>query len=90
MSAFESESARSVGRWNSRRIGLGKPLHYIPGVDAVMSIVEDVKDGAMTVGNWTSRYNDWHLIGVKMQTVSTENYFQRIGNRFPKVNEYRK
>jgi hypothetical protein len=67
---------------------LAKPLHYVPGVDAVISIAEDLKDGALKATGLKNRYQDWHMIGVKMQTVSIEDYFNRIGNRFPKINDH--
>lgn len=62
---------------------VAKPVHYIPGLDALMTVAEDVKDGLNQAAKWKMRYSDWHLIGVKMQTISTEDFFRRLSNRYP-------
>ena len=62
---------------------VAKPLHYVPGVDAVMTAAEDAKDAIVQAARWKTRYSDWHLIGVKMQTISTEDFFNRLSNRYP-------
>ena len=62
---------------------VAKPLHYIPGLDAAMTVAEDVKDAVNQAARWKKRYSDWHLIGVKMQTISTEDFFQKLSNRYP-------
>jgi hypothetical protein len=62
---------------------VAKPLHYIPGLDAVMTVAEDLKDAANQAAKWKMRYSDWHLIGIKMQTIAVEDFLQRLSNRYP-------
>jgi hypothetical protein len=62
-----------------------KPLHYIPGIDAALTIGEDVKDLALKAIRWKEKCEDWHIIGVKMQQIANDDFIRRVGNRFPKI-----
>lgn len=59
---------------------IAKPLHYIPGVDAMMSVGED----ALEIGKkWIDRKKgaeDWFLLGPKMADISLRDYLNRTGN----------
>lgn len=78
-----TEAGKSVDRIFEILSWVVKPLHYIPAVGQIMTVVEDVKDAGNEVTKWKTRYSDWHMIGVRMQTISAEEYFKRQSNRFP-------
>jgi hypothetical protein len=78
-----TEAGKRTDRVFEALTWVAKPIHYIPGLDAVMTVAEDAKDLAIQAARWRMRYSDWHLIGVKMQTISTEDFFKRLSNRYP-------
>jgi hypothetical protein len=57
-----------------------KPLHYIPGVDAALSVAEDIKDVAAKVLERGIVLKDWHLVAVKMADIAWRDYLNRKSN----------
>lgn len=82
---LETSAGRKVGDVFEIASWVVKPLHYVPGVDAMLTMAEDAKDAVGAAIKWNRRYKDWHIIGVKMQTVATEDFFKRLSNRYPQV-----
>jgi hypothetical protein len=62
---------------------LAKPLHYIPGVDAALSVAEDIKDVGTKLLEHEVSKKRWQLIGVKMADIAIRDYLARKGNMRP-------
>jgi hypothetical protein len=57
-----------------------KPLHYVPGVDAVLSVAEDLKDLGT---KWLERdisQQEWYLMAPKMNDIAIRDFLNRKGN----------
>lgn len=57
-----------------------KPLHYVPGVDAVLSVAEDLKDLGT---KWLERdvsQQEWYLMAPKMSDIAIRDFLNRKGN----------
>ncbi|OBQ67806.1 hypothetical protein [Mesorhizobium erdmanii] len=59
---------------------VAKPLHYIPMVDAFMSVAEDIKDVADKLLERDTENREWHLLASRATQVSIEEYLQRRQN----------
>ncbi len=59
---------------------VAKPLHYIPGVDAVLSVAEDVIDVADKLFDDGAKMHKWYLLAARATEVSIEEYLQRREN----------
>jgi hypothetical protein len=59
---------------------LVKPLHYVPGIDAALSIAEDAKDVGVKLLERGISQKDWHLIAVKMTDIALRDYLNRKSN----------
>jgi hypothetical protein len=57
-----------------------KPLHYVPGLDAVLTIAEDIKDLGVKALEGDITEKEWHLIGVKMTDIALTDYLKRKSN----------
>ncbi len=57
-----------------------RPLHYIPGVDAMLAVAEDAKDLGMKWFNRGVSNSEWHLLGVRMKDVAVRDYLSRKAN----------
>jgi hypothetical protein len=60
---------------------IAKSLHYVPGVDAALSIVEDVKDVGVKLIEHDVSQKNWHLIAVKMTDIALKDYLDRKSNQ---------
>jgi len=59
---------------------LAKPLHYLPGVDAALSIAEDTKDVASLLIGKEEECREWYLLGARAQQINIEKYLERKKN----------
>jgi hypothetical protein len=59
---------------------LAKPLHYVPGVDAALSIAEDLTDVGKKVLEREVSNKEWQLIAVRMTDIAIRDYLERKGN----------
>ncbi len=59
---------------------IAKPLHYVPGVDATLTALEDAKDLGMKWLNRAVVDREWHLVAVRMQEVAIKEYLARKSN----------
>jgi hypothetical protein len=57
-----------------------KPLHYVPGVDATLTALEDAKDLGMKWLNRAVEDKEWYLIGARMQDIAIKDYLARKSN----------
>ena len=87
---YRSEAGRKaktvfeIGTW------VVKPLHYLPGVDTIVSIAEDIKDVAQKAAESKLKQTEWFLIGVRMQELAIRDYLDRLSNnRHPALRKYR-
>ena len=60
---------------------LVKPLHYVPVLGEVLSVVEDAKDLGLKWMNRNSLSEEWHLVGVRMADIALKDYLNRKANR---------
>lgn len=77
---LRSESGRRAEKIFEVMSWIAKPFHYVPGVDATLSIVEDAKDLGM---KWLNRKvidKEWYLIAPRMQEIAIEEYLSRKSN----------
>lgn len=59
-----------------------KPINYVPALGTAASITSDLIDAALKITSFFEKEQDWHLIGVKMQKVSIEDFLKRKNNQF--------
>jgi hypothetical protein len=57
-----------------------KPLHYVPGIDATLTALEDAKDLGMKWLNRAVVDKEWYLIGARMQDIAIKDYLARKSN----------
>jgi|CXWL01.1.fsa_nt_gi hypothetical protein len=57
-----------------------KPLHYVPGVDAGLTIAEDLKDVVMKAVDEDASFREWHLLAVRATQINLEDYLSRKQN----------
>ncbi len=85
LAAMIDAHERSVAGAKAERIfevlsWVAKPLHYVPGVDATLTALEDAKDIGM---KWLQRDvadKEWYLIGARMRDVAIKDYLARKSN----------
>lgn len=76
----QSEAARKVAKIFEVESMICKLLHYVPGLDAAMTVIEDGLDlGKRWLQRDRSR-NEWFLLSAKMADVSLKDYLKRTGN----------
>jgi hypothetical protein len=76
----KSEAARKVDKIFEVEGLLCKPLHYIPGLDAAMTVIEDGLDlGKRWLERDRSR-NEWFLLSARMADISLKDYLKRTDN----------
>lgn len=59
---------------------IAKPLHYIPGVDAALSVAEDVMDVGDFLLDKERETREWYLLAVRATQVNVEEYLKRKEN----------
>ncbi len=59
---------------------MAKPLHYVPGVDAALSIAEDIKDVGQLIIDRNKDTNQWYLLAARATQVNIEDYLSRKEN----------
>lgn len=73
-----------IGTW------LVKPLHYVPVVGEVLSVVEDLKDVAQKAAERKLKQYEWFLVGVRMHELAVKDYLERLSNNLhPALRNYR-
>jgi hypothetical protein len=75
-----SENGRRAEKLFETMSWIAKPFHYVPGLDATMTALEDAKDLGMKWLNRKVEDKEWYLIGVRMQEVAVEEYIRRKSN----------
>lgn len=70
-----ADKAFEVATW------LVKPLHYVPVISEVLSVVEDAKDVGLKWMNRKVLTDEWHLVGVRMTDIAIKDYLNRKANR---------
>ena len=69
----QSEAARKVDKIFEVESMICKPLHYVPGLDTAMTIIEDGLDlGKRWLQRDRSR-NEWFLLSAKMAPATTRS-----------------
>lgn len=59
---------------------MAKPFHYVPGIDAALSIAEDAKDIGKFFLDRSKETKEWHLLAVRATQINIEEYFSRKEN----------
>jgi hypothetical protein len=59
---------------------IAKPLHYVPGIDAALSIAEDVKDVGQILLEKDKETKEWYLLAARATQVNIEEYLARKQN----------
>jgi hypothetical protein len=59
---------------------IAKPLHYIPGVDAMMCLGEDAFDLGKKWLDRKKTTDDWFILGARMTDISLRDYLKRTDN----------
>ncbi len=59
---------------------VAKPLHYVPGVDAALSIAEDIKDVGQLIIDRNKDTKQWYLLAARATQVNIEDYLSRKEN----------
>jgi hypothetical protein len=76
----EDEKIRRVQKVFEVESWVAKPFHYIPGIDALLTIGEDI----LGVGEkWLERKQEdgeWFVLGARMTDISVRDYLKRMGN----------
>lgn len=68
-----------------------KPLHYVPVVGEILTIVDDVRDVADKIIDAKMKKTEWWMMSVRMREFAIENYLDRLSdNRHPSLLQYRK
>lgn len=76
----KSDAAHQVDKIFEVESMICKPLHYVPGLDAAMTVIEDGLDLGK---KWLERdrsSNEWFLLSAKMADISLKDYLKRTGN----------
>ena len=58
-----------------------KPLHYVPGADAILTAAEDIKDLGLKWLRRDRKNSEWYLIAARMTEVNIKEYLARNDNR---------
>jgi len=58
-----------------------KPLHYLPGVDAAVTIAEDIADVGMKPLKKKLASREWYLMAAKMADIAITDYLNRKDNQ---------
>jgi hypothetical protein len=69
------DTAFEVAKWAV------KPLRYIPVASQAIALAEDISDAVDGIEKIYKPRTDWHLIGVKMQTIAIEDFLRRKANQ---------
>jgi hypothetical protein len=76
----KSDAAKKVDKVFEMESLIFKPLHYVPGLDSILTVLEDGLDlGRQWIAR-RSKANTLHLLTPRMQEISLHDYLQRTGN----------
>jgi hypothetical protein len=76
----KSEIARKVDKIFEVESLICKPLHYVPGLDTAITVIED---GLELGKRWLNRdrsHNEWFLLSAKMTDIALRDYLTRTNN----------